>query len=146
MGITSALHIYDFADTRELSSLAPLRTWVRAQLAGLPRGIVQDTELVATELVTNAFEHAAGPVALGLELRADRAVVRVEVEDGGPDLLPAAATVSPGSYRGRGLLLVDALSTRWGVEDGHGRKTVWAELPVDRGESGENGHSHSRVL
>ncbi|WP_328603602.1 ATP-binding protein [Amycolatopsis sp. NBC_00345] len=144
MGITSAPHIYDFADTRELSSLAPLRTWVRARLAGLPRELVQDTELLVTELVTNAFEHAAGPVALRLELPDDRAVVRVEVEDGGPDLLPAAAAVSPDSYRGRGLFLVDALSTGWGVEDGHGRKTVWAELPVEQGQSGEN--RHSRVL
>jgi anti-sigma regulatory factor (Ser/Thr protein kinase) len=144
MGITSAPHIYDFADTRELSSLAPLRAWVRARLAGLSREIVQDTELLATELVTNAFEHAAGPVALRLELRADRAVVRVEVEDGGPDLLPAQAAASPDSYRGRGLLLVDALSTGWGVEDKHGRKTVWAEVPM--GEPGENRHSRSRFL
>ncbi|WP_329066067.1 ATP-binding protein [Amycolatopsis sp. NBC_01480] len=130
MGITSAPHIYDFAGTHELSSLAPLRKWVRARLAGLPRGTVQDTELLATELVTNAFEHAGGPMALRLELPDERAVVRLEVEDCAPDLLPTAAAASPDSYRGRGLLLVDALSAEWGVAGRGSRKTVWAEVPV----------------
>ncbi|SEO44974.1 ATP-binding protein [Amycolatopsis saalfeldensis] len=133
MGITSAPYIYDFAGTRELSSLAPLRKWVRARLTGLPRETVQDAELLATELVTNAFEHAGGPMALRLELPDDHTVIRLEVEDCAPNLLPTTATASPDSYRGRGLLLVDALSAGWGAATRDGRKTVWAEVPVAKG-------------
>ena len=39
----------------------------------------------------------------------------------------------PAALGGRGLLLVRELAAGWGVDTGEGGKTVWAELPADRG-------------
>ncbi|WP_328701399.1 ATP-binding protein [Amycolatopsis pittospori] len=115
--------------------LAPVRTWVRVRLAHLPKTTVQDAELLATELVTNAYLHAAGPRAFRLRLPADRPVIRLEVDDASPTLLPHlrdlqdGATSKPG---GRGLLLVTAVATTWGVTSTPQSKTTWAEILLDR--------------
>jgi hypothetical protein len=125
-------HDYRFPPLPGVPPLAPVRVWVRIRLAHLRMTAVQDTELLATELVTNAFLHAAGPRAFRLRLPADRPVIRLEVDDASPHLLPHLpgsqdeASSTPG---GRGLLLVEAVSVAWGVTSSPLRKTMWAEIP-----------------
>ena len=86
-----------------------------------------DLALVVTELVANAIRHAGTDVVLRL-VPLDRGV-RLEVADGSTrPLRPRAA--SEDAEGGRGLLLVDALSTRYGVEADQTGKRVWAELHV----------------
>jgi hypothetical protein len=54
--------------------------------------------------------------------------VRVEVVDGSPTM-PVAGTLSAGALSGRGLALVQAMSTRWGAyHNTGGGKTVWFEV------------------
>jgi len=98
--------------------------------------IVEDAQLVVTELVTNALVHAGSTCELSARLAGG--VLRLEVADTGRGV-PDPQLPEPFEERGRGLLLVSALSTAWGTEgaDG-GRKVVWAELPavVDSGRPG----------
>ncbi|WP_230396643.1 ATP-binding protein [Streptomyces blattellae] len=93
--------------------------------------------LVASELLTNALTHSAGSqIVCRVRVIADR--LRVEVEDQyrGPTR-PALRQPGPYDQGGRGLFLVDELSTDWGVADapdGSGH-IVWAELTTAPNES-----------
>ncbi|MGW3117093.1 SpoIIE family protein phosphatase [Streptomyces sp. NPDC001107] len=100
------------------------RTAVTGQLAawGLEE-LAFTTELVASELVTNAIRHATGPVQLRL-LR-DRALL-CEVSDGSSTSprLRRARTEDEG---GRGLFLVAQLTERWGTRYTPYGKVIWTE-------------------
>ncbi|MFC9604753.1 ATP-binding protein [Streptomyces niveus] len=90
-------------------------------------GVLDDTLLVASELVTNAAR-AAGLVAL--QLRIAGPSLYVEVWDDVPGV-PEVRHLVADAEGGRGLLLVEALTTRWGVcRPRAGGKVVWAELPL----------------
>ncbi|MPY48088.1 SpoIIE family protein phosphatase [Streptomyces sp. K1PN6] len=84
------------------------------------------TELVASELVTNAIRHATGPVQLRL-LR-DRTLI-CEVSDGSSTSprLRRARTEDEG---GRGLFLTAQLTGRWGTRYTPDGKIIWAEQPL----------------
>jgi anti-sigma regulatory factor (Ser/Thr protein kinase) len=87
---------------------------------------------VASELVANAVVHVHGPCALELTHFAD--VLRVAVADLGPGM-PDLQVLGASSEGGRGLHIVSAFSTAWGVDHlDDGAKLVWAELnPVGVG-------------
>ena len=88
--------------------------------------MIQDTELVVTELVTNALLHGEPPVTIRLLILGPR--IRVEVEDAGR-AIPIRSLSDPDSMTGRGLALMSSLANRWGVDPGRsGGKVVWAEL------------------
>ncbi|WP_128377141.1 SpoIIE family protein phosphatase [Streptomyces cavernae] len=84
------------------------------------------TELVVSELVTNAIRHARPPIQL--RLIHDRSLI-CEVSDGSTTAphLRRARTFDEG---GRGLLLVAQLTQAWGTRQGHNGKTIWAEQPL----------------
>ena len=86
--------------------------------------------LCASELVTNAVEHARTWSDVRLAVADER--VRIEVDDLS-EQLPAVRHPDPMSVRGRGMLIVDTCSDRWGVERHPGGKTVWCELGPQRG-------------
>lgn len=116
-------------DSAGLQAPAQARAWISEQTAGAPTDLVQDALLVASELVTNAVRHGQPEITLGL--RRDPECLVVEVSDGGDGLpvLPAAKP-PPGRPAGRGLLIVAATATDWGVRTNPDRpgKTVWAQL------------------
>lgn len=81
--------------------------------------------LLTSELVTNVVAHARTSCHLGVELLPD--VVRVSVSDeSGVPLAPRDAEHNAES--GRGLALVESLSSNWGVIQRDGGKTVWFEV------------------
>ncbi|MBA2955911.1 ATP-binding protein [Nocardioides sp. CGMCC 1.13656] len=87
--------------------------------------------LLATELASNAIEHGGGPALLDAYVRAD--AIRIAVADPSPVLptpRPIADTADELSERGRGLLLVAALASRWGAEPHAHGKTVWCEIDL----------------
>ncbi|MCI3278475.1 SpoIIE family protein phosphatase [Streptomyces cylindrosporus] len=81
------------------------------------------TELVVSELVTNAIRYADGPIRL--RLIRDRALI-CEVSDGGATAphLRHPRTTDEG---GRGLLLVSQFTQRWGTRFVPEGKVIWAE-------------------
>src|SRR3954469_2935903 len=84
------------------------------------------TQLLVTELTTNAVIHAHSPIRLSVMSEADH--VRVEVRDDDPRPLGAPKRPDPQAESGRGLWLVDALATCWGVNGNERGKTVWFEV------------------
>jgi hypothetical protein len=98
-----------------------LREWGLAALS-------DDTELLVSELVTNGVRasRAMGQAAVRIWLVSDLRQVVVFVWDASP-LPPERAAPGADAESGRGLLLVEALSQRWGHfgYDGGG-KVVWA--------------------
>ncbi|UUU28195.1 ATP-binding protein [Streptomyces sp. DSM 40750] len=108
------------------TAAAQARAQVRRQLEGW--GLLdqtETTELLVSELVTNALVHAES--RLKLTLSAAHGVLRCEVSDS-DGRRPQVRRVTEIAESGRGMFLVDALARRWGChEDGSG-KTVWFEL------------------
>ncbi|MDR8409889.1 ATP-binding protein [Nonomuraea sp. 3-1Str] len=84
-------------------------------------------ELLISELVSNALEHAHGPI--GVSLSESDGLLRFEVEDSNPDL-PDVQLSRRHDERGRGLQLVDMLACCWGRDHTPRGKVVWFELPV----------------
>jgi anti-sigma regulatory factor (Ser/Thr protein kinase) len=95
--------------------------------ARLPKARLDDLLLVVSELVTNAVVHAA--TSLRLVIRSDGRRLLAEVFDGDPRR-PVVAVDPPCELPvgGRGLMLVDQLSERWGSDAVGAGKRVWAEL------------------
>ncbi|MEU9446751.1 ATP-binding protein [Streptomyces sp. NPDC048304] len=109
------------------------RNLVNGQLTrwGL-RHLIPDTELIASELVTNAIRHGGGPLVLRL---IKHRVLTCEVSDDGRSFPRLCHTGSTDEY-GRGILLVSQMSHRWGCRWTPGGKVVWAEqdLPGHNGK------------
>lgn len=87
-----------------------------------------DPQLILSELVTNAALHARTRIVVRIDLNSD--CLRLAVTDLSPRQ-PTMRHYSDESTTGRGLLLVDGLARRWGVEARPEGKTVWAELRAD---------------
>ncbi|SEO35551.1 ATP-binding protein [Actinacidiphila rubida] len=87
-------------------------TAVKLNLWGLSV-LADDAQLLVSELVTNGFRHGSGAhIVFRLVIRPDAVVV--EVDDGSPSR-PEVCDPGPDSVRGRGLVLVSALASSWGV-------------------------------
>lgn len=118
------------ARSLEASRYAPseARRHVADACAGWPTSIVDIARLLTTEVVTNAVVHGVGKV--GLVVAVSRHVLRVEVSDDSPALPVPVPRTSPLQHGGRGLHILTAMATAWGVEPRRGRpgKTVWFEL------------------
>lgn len=111
------------------------RAWTRRVLREWQLTSVRDSaELVVSELSTNAIL-ASRPLArpvIRLTLIRDKDELAILVRDYCPGT-PQPANVGDQDENGRGLLLVEAMSTRWGwhaPEDGAPGKVVWAVLPA----------------
>ncbi|MFI1868805.1 ATP-binding protein [Streptomyces jumonjinensis] len=93
--------------------------------------------VIASELVTNAVIHTGTRrISVSLRRTAQR-TVRLTVTDSSPRV-PATPDAAPeDDEHGRGLLLVDALASRWGSQPTATGKRMWAELdiPPEDGES-----------
>jgi anti-sigma regulatory factor (Ser/Thr protein kinase) len=96
-----------------------LRRW------GYGSSLVDDAQLVLSELTTNAVLHARSPFSV--LVRRGPSGVRISVRDAShtrPTLQPDDST----RPSGRGLRIVAAVSVAWGVDLSAAGKTVWAEL------------------
>ncbi|HEY3438114.1 MAG TPA: ATP-binding protein [Actinotalea sp.] len=109
------------------------RHWVvRAAAEGGVTGMAnQVVELLSSELLANAVLHGPAGSAIGIQVRHSDDAVRVSVSDSGATS-PVVLHREPSAPSGRGMAIVEAMSSRWGVEEhADGGKTVWFELDLD---------------
>ncbi|WP_241562049.1 ATP-binding SpoIIE family protein phosphatase [Streptomyces hoynatensis] len=101
------------------------RELVNRQLAdwGLPEAAFS-TELIVSELVTNAIRHAGGPIRLRV-IRENSLIC--EVSDGS-STTPHLRRARTLDENGRGLFIVAQLTQRWGTRQTSEGKTIWAEF------------------
>jgi anti-sigma regulatory factor (Ser/Thr protein kinase) len=101
--------------------------------------MLETAELLLSELVTNAVQHAQVPPGREIEVRYELSDhrLRIEVADASGSQ-PVQRTADDDDERGRGLLLVDSLAAKWGVSlrDAVG-KVVWFELLLPTPEASE---------
>ncbi len=85
-----------------------------------------DALLLVSELVTNALIHGAPPIRLTMRRAHSRTIVRVSDSGHQPILLqhPVAAD----AMSGRGLRLLEAIATEWGVDTNAHGQSVWFAL------------------
>ncbi|MBL1101161.1 ATP-binding SpoIIE family protein phosphatase [Streptomyces coffeae] len=91
--------------------------------------LLETTELMVSEVVTNAVRYASRPLSLRL-LRTD--VLRCEVGDDSP-FVPRMLHARPGDEGGRGLFLVNQIAQRWGATRLSTGKVVWFEQQLPKG-------------
>jgi len=118
----------------DLTSARQARSVVRQALAGWGMNhLSDDAELLASELVANAAEHADGkPISLALRRHAEPSEqpgITCEVTDTSP-AMPQRTEPGPDSERGRGLAIVDALAQSSGVRATQAGKTTWFTLAL----------------
>lgn len=112
------------AGTARRLTVAVLQLWNLDSLA-------ETGELLVSELVGNAVRHT-GARSFGLRMSRRRGWVRIEVRDPSRALPCLVPIVRDLDESGRGLLLVDRLADRWGVDLLPRGKTTWFELRMSR--------------
>ena len=115
----------------KVASVPAARHWLIDQLMVSGRdNRAEDAAMCVSELAANAVDHTDD--GFEVTLWDGDGTIRVAVtdcEDAEPVLRPS----DPAGARGRGILIVDTVASRWGVEPAttigrrHG-KTVWFEL------------------
>nr|WP_093473995.1 SpoIIE family protein phosphatase [Streptomyces sp. 1222.5] len=111
------------------AAVSQAREWATRQLTawGL-HDLLFTTELIVSELVTNAIRYGRPPAELRL-LRHGVLVCEVTDSNSAQPRLRRARTTDEG---GRGLFLVARLAERWGCRHGQNHKTIWSEQPIAR--------------
>ena len=115
----------------DLAAVGQARRSVRRTLSawGLDDDEVDAVTLCVSELIANAVLHAQGGCVVRVVLAGK--VLRATVRDGGvAGVVPAGEPDDPLRVHGRGLQVVEALSSRWGHEAGADGASVWFELDL----------------
>ncbi|MFF9643283.1 ATP-binding protein [Kitasatospora aureofaciens] len=97
---------------------------------GWPSSSTFDAELALGELIVNAWRHANTPAPVVQILAVTARTVRVGVSDESP-VLPEMQPLNLLAESGRGLQLVAALTSRWGIDPQKRGKTIWFECELD---------------
>jgi anti-sigma regulatory factor (Ser/Thr protein kinase) len=126
--------VVDVVLPHDVSAVADSRRRLAAYLKryGIADTACDDAQLVLSELLSNAIRYAP-PLPAG-EVRAawwiDKAGIHVEVTDGRGDTEPQRISdTHPESIGGRGLAIVDVLTSHWDVRTASTHRTVHAIIP-----------------
>jgi two-component sensor histidine kinase len=109
---------------------ARARAFVGGPLTAHPRDTRDDALLLVSELVSNVVQHGALPARILLEVTGTR--VHVVVHDSGGGIPEGPAARDHEAPNGRGLIIVAAVATAWGISTVAGQigKGVWFDLAV----------------
>ena len=130
--MVAAVHpVSRYVDDAEPVAASPARVRRRLRAAfaqwELPAEAAENALLVVEELVANAVDHARTPFRLTVD-RTGRSL-RISVRDGCPRP-PHRRAFDAHAARGRGMQMIEALTSRWGCHRTAAGKTVWAVLPA----------------
>jgi anti-sigma regulatory factor (Ser/Thr protein kinase) len=116
----------------EVRSASRARNFVQQVLAGYDSQLVDAVVMTTSELAANAVVHAGSEFVV--TIAHSPAELRLWVGDSGPGqpTLRSSDWLGPA---GRGLYLVDALATHWGVERKSQGKVVWAHFQLAAGSA-----------
>ncbi|WP_139216322.1 ATP-binding protein, partial [Streptomyces sp. CC77] len=131
-GTSRAPRIHQYIHQADPQGLSEARAVVRRALRdwGM-REWADDAELLTGELLGNVLLHTEGGAVLTLEVLPEPVRrVRLAVQDRS-SAWPRRRTPGEAATSGRGLLLLDALAVRWGVEPRGEGKAVWCEIGPD---------------
>jgi anti-sigma regulatory factor (Ser/Thr protein kinase) len=105
------------------------RAWLQCAADGLPEEMERNLLLLTCELVNNSVLHgqAGEDDMIEIELRTTETGVLAEVSDTGPGFAPKGRDRGLDEPGGWGLVLVESIAKRWGVERDD-RTSVWFEL------------------
>ncbi|MGY0062038.1 ATP-binding protein [Streptomyces sp. LZ34] len=93
--------------------------------------LADDAALIVSELASNAVLHGSVPGRhFRVQLTLTKTHLRIAVSDAKGERLPHPRRPTPDDKFGRGLLIVRALATRWGVRERTVGKEVWVELDL----------------
>lgn len=103
------------------------RRFVQAfcESAAIPDEVCDNAVLLASETVTNAFVHGRSDARLAVTLVPGGVLVEVGDDN---SRHPRGVDADEGALDGRGLMIITALASRWGVRDDELGKTVWFEV------------------
>lgn len=119
--MTSAVYAQD-AD-----SIRRAREFVAGVLSQASAELRERAVLITSELATNAIRHAHSTFTVTADLTPEE--VYVTVTDTG-QALPLLRHPQPTEPHGRGLMIVNALADRWGIDTQSASKTVWFALAL----------------
>lgn len=123
----------------QAGSIPAARRFAATVLAPIPSENREIVVLLVSELVTNCIRHAVSEVNIAVDLDLDRDQIRVEVTDSGAGQ-PTLRTPGPEEPTGRGLQIVAALSSDWGVWQPAAAstgKTVWFTYQLPAGAASQ---------
>ncbi|WP_297826518.1 ATP-binding protein [Mycobacterium sp.] len=125
--VADAPRFADITLPRNPRSVADTRAWLDKTLTGwdVNPDTVENAVLAVSEIATNAIVHNAGIGDTTITAAWWHGHLRVTVSD--PDLCIRAEHL-PDDEHGRGLLIVTALTTRWGTAKTRTGKVTWFEL------------------
>jgi two-component sensor histidine kinase len=104
-------------------SVGGARRFVAEALTDSPVDVVDDVQLMVSELTTNVIQHALTGFDVTINRTPGEIMVKVTDYAGG---FPVMGSLRPDAPDGRGLQIVDTLSSGWGVEEASSSgKTVW---------------------
>jgi anti-sigma regulatory factor (Ser/Thr protein kinase) len=105
------------------------RAWLQNAAAWLPQELEANLLLLTSELVNNSVRHgkASESDLIHIEVRATAEGLRAQVSDSGPGFAPGERPGAIDDPGGWGLVLVERLAQRWGVDNAD-RTSVWFEL------------------
>lgn len=129
-------HVYSASLDPEPSSVAVARVMLRAALWDWRIDHLEDSaQLIMSELASNAVKfanHVEAVVYLrGRDRAGGGATLVIEVTDDN-EHLPSVVDACPDDEGYRGMFLVDALASKWGVDLLDSGKTIWAQLDSER--------------
>ncbi|WP_369056068.1 SpoIIE family protein phosphatase [Kineococcus terrestris] len=112
----------------DVRAVAQARAFLRTALSAWDVGhVLDEAELVLSEVVTNALVHTEGEAVVGLRLDRDAGRLTLSVRDRSTRH-PRERHADEDALGGRGLGIVEAVADAWGVSAEGDGKTVWAEL------------------
>ncbi|MFG2171247.1 ATP-binding protein [Streptomyces niveus] len=120
---------WEVSFTAEPRVVARVRRAMRLHLSLWGLSDLEDlAQICVSELVANVINHVGRATPVTLAVSTDGAHIRIELSDPDARAMPTLLAPTSGAESGRGLMILDAVASRWGVIPRADSKVVWCEL------------------